>query len=35
MFVVFSAEADCELMPGNRYRVVDLRVGKFDDPGSR
>jgi hypothetical protein len=29
IFVEFSAEADCVLMPGNRYRVVDLRVGKF------
>jgi hypothetical protein len=28
-FVEFSAEADCVLMPGNRYRIVDLRVGKF------
>ena len=28
-FVEFSAEADCLLMPGNRYRIVDLRVGKF------
>lgn len=29
LFFAFSAEADCVLMPGNRYRVVDLRVGKF------
>jgi hypothetical protein len=29
--VEFSAEADCVLMPGNRYRIVDLRVGKFAD----
>jgi hypothetical protein len=28
-FVAFSAEADCLLTPGNRYRIVDLRVGKF------
>jgi len=28
-FVEFSAEADCILMSGNRYRIVDLRVGKF------
>jgi hypothetical protein len=28
-FVEFSAEADCILMPGNRYGIVDLRVGKF------
>jgi hypothetical protein len=27
--VEFAAEADCVLLPGNRYRVVDLRVGKF------
>ncbi len=33
-FVEFSAEADCVLMPGNRYRIVDLRVGKFGDAGS-
>jgi hypothetical protein len=30
-FVEFSAEADCVLTPGNRYRIVDLRVGKFGD----
>jgi hypothetical protein len=29
MMVEFAAEADCALLPGNRYRVVDLRVGKF------
>ena len=29
--VEFSAEADCAVQPGNRYRIVDLRVGKFDD----
>jgi hypothetical protein len=29
MMVEFAAEADCVLLPGNRYRVVDLRVGKF------
>ena len=29
IFVEFSAEADCVLVPGNRYRIVDLRVGKF------
>jgi hypothetical protein len=34
LFVEFSAEADCVLMPGNRYRIVDLRRGKFGDPGS-
>jgi hypothetical protein len=33
-FVEFSAEADCLLMPGNRYRVVDLRVSKSGDGGS-
>jgi hypothetical protein len=32
LFFEFSAEADCLLMPGNRYRVVDLRVGKFGEP---
>jgi hypothetical protein len=29
--IEFSAEADCVLLPGNRYRIVDLRVGKFGD----
>jgi hypothetical protein len=30
LMVEFSAEADCVLMSGDRYRIVDLRVGKFD-----
>jgi hypothetical protein len=30
-FVEFSAEADCVVMPGHRYRIVDLRVGKFGE----
>jgi hypothetical protein len=30
-FVEFSAEADCVLMSGNRYRIIDLRVGKFGE----
>jgi hypothetical protein len=30
-FVEFSAEADCVVMPGNRYRILDLRVGKFGE----
>jgi len=30
-FVEFSAEADCMLTSGNRYRIVDLRVGKFGE----
>lgn len=29
VFVEFSAEADCVLISGNRYRIVELRVGKF------
>jgi hypothetical protein len=29
IFVEFSAEADCMLVSGRRYRIVDLRVGKF------
>jgi hypothetical protein len=29
--IEFSAEADCVLLPGNRYRIVDLRVGKFGE----
>ena len=28
-FVEFSAEADCVLLPGDRYRIVDLRATKF------
>jgi hypothetical protein len=31
LFFKFSAEADCLLMPGIRYRVVDLRVSKFEE----
>lgn len=34
VLVEFSAEADCMLMPGNRYRIVDLRTGKFSGSGS-
>jgi hypothetical protein len=30
LVIEFAAEADCVLMPGHRYRIVDLRVGKFD-----
>jgi hypothetical protein len=30
-FVEFSAEADCVVLPDGRYRIVDLRVGKFGD----
>jgi hypothetical protein len=30
-FVEFSAEADCLVLPGHRYRIVDLRVGKFGE----
>ncbi len=29
VMIEFAAEADCVLLPGHRYRVVDLRVGKF------
>lgn len=28
-FAEFAAEADCEIMPGNRYRIVDLRSADF------
>jgi len=31
LMVEFSAEADCVLLPGNRYRIEGLRVGKFGD----
>jgi hypothetical protein len=30
-FVEFSAEADCVVLPGHRYRIVDLRVGEFSE----
>ena len=30
-FVEFSAEADCVLISGHRYRIIDLRVGKFGE----
>ena len=29
--VELSAETDCVLMPKNRYRIVDLRIGKFGE----
>jgi hypothetical protein len=29
IFAEFAAEADCEIMPGNRYRIVDLRGAEF------
>jgi hypothetical protein len=31
VFVEFSAEADCVLVSGHHYRIVDLRIGKFDE----
>jgi hypothetical protein len=31
LIVEFSAEADCVLISGHRYRIVDLRVGKFGE----
>jgi hypothetical protein len=31
LMVEFSAEADCVVLPGHRYRIVDLRVGKFGE----
>lgn len=31
LMVEFVAEADCVLLAGNRYRIIDLRVGKPDD----
>ena len=34
LMVEFSVEADCMLMPGNRYRIVDLRAGKLIGSGS-
>jgi hypothetical protein len=30
-FVKFSAAAVCQLVHGNRYRIVDLKPGRFDD----
>jgi hypothetical protein len=29
LFVEFSADADCVIGPGNRYRIVNLKVGEF------
>ena len=29
IFAEFAAEADCEILPGNRYRIVDLRGAEF------
>jgi hypothetical protein len=29
VFVEFAAEADCEILPGHRYRIVDLRTTDF------
>ena len=29
IFAEFAAEADCEIMPGNRYHIVDLRAVEF------
>jgi hypothetical protein len=31
LMVEFAAEADCVLISGDRYRIVDLRVGKFGE----
>ena len=31
IFIQFSANAECELLPGNRYRVIDLTPGKPED----
>jgi hypothetical protein len=30
-FVKFSAQAVCEIVNGNRYRIVDLKPGDFND----
>ena len=29
IFAEFGADADCEVMPGNRYRIVNLRAVEF------
>jgi hypothetical protein len=29
--IEFYADAECELLPGDRYRVIDLRPGKPGD----
>ena len=31
LFIQFIASAECELLPGNRYRVIDLTPGKPGD----
>jgi len=33
-FLAFSAQAVCELIAGDRYRVVDLKPGEFDLNGN-
>jgi hypothetical protein len=30
LFIKFAAEAECELLPGDHYRVVDLKPGNPD-----
>jgi hypothetical protein len=30
LFITFAADAECELLPGDRYRVVDLKPGDPD-----
>ncbi len=32
LVIEFSAEAECEWLPGDRYRVIDLRPGKSGTP---
>lgn len=31
LFVEFSAEADCVIGPGNRYRILNIKVGEFTE----
>jgi hypothetical protein len=31
LFVDFSAEAVGEFLPGSKYRILDLKPGRFDE----
>jgi hypothetical protein len=31
LYIEFFANAECELLPGNRVRVIDLKPGKHGD----
>ena len=29
-FIKFSAQATCQVVPGRRYRIIDLKPGTFE-----